>query len=463
MSRKNALLSRQRCYWFNRWFTFAAAFVGLFCGGTAYLWGSYSGTVKSTEHLTQPQLNLLGVSFYFSQVAGLAVGVAFDKLGPRPSALLIGGGYGLFRFGLIYDWPLPCLSLSLVLVGLGSSGMYSSVVGPNIANFDARHKGKVVGVLVAMYGGASAILSPIYKNFFQSSTDPAAGLSKFLLILSLGLGGAGLLAVIFINFVPKEENEKVSQEPTEESPLLRQDEERSMDHQKSLQEMAYPQSDWLQSLTSLNFWLLFFSFIIGVGAGSSVIATVGQLAESLGGSEVTATLVALQAVFNALSRPFTGTISDLLANKISRPAFLSFALLIYSFTHLWLSFSTAKMLYFGVVLIGFCYGTTYVLIPVMVNDLFGAKHWGVNYAIINCGPAGGNYLFVLLQAAIYKSHCLPGHDDCQGPECFRLFFWIVAAISALGFVLSTVLWFRTAALYNLKQSIIRQQHEKTIN
>jgi len=458
-----AITDKKNCFWFNRWFTYVSALFCLFCGGTAYLWGTYSEDVKTVRYLQQSELNLLGVSFYFAQIANLGVGILFDRFGPRPigwaSALTIALGYYIFYLGLNHGFHVLVLSFSLVLVGLGSGGIYSASVAPNIANFDARYKGVVVGILVAMYGGSSAALAQLYRGvFIKYFPDRTERLLNFIMTLSVGLGAIGVIGVVFLNYVVKKPRVVAettplieAQQDTLYSEVVEPDNEVEQ-YGVNLAASAYPQFTWRQTITSINFWLLFVSFVIGVGAGGTVFATIGQLSKSLGQVDAT-TFVILQAIFNALSRVFMGFFSDLLAKRLSRPGFLAGVMLLYVATHILLSFSDLKLLIAGVIMTGFCYGSIYVLVPVMVNELFGGINWGTNYSIVGCGPAVGNYLFVRMQAAIYQAHAPAGSIECTGIQCFQMTFWIIAGLCLFSSALASVLWFRTRDMYKLKLTV----------
>ncbi|PRP80512.1 mitochondrial substrate carrier family protein [Planoprotostelium fungivorum] len=452
------IFTPRACHWFNRWFTFVASFLALFCGGTAYLFASYSEDVKEKLHLEQSSVNLLGTSFYFAQVGALPVAAAFDRFGPRPvlwsASIFLAGGYTLFRHGLINEWPIGVLSIGLVMVGLGSVGIYLSSIGPNIVNFGIHNKGKVVGALVTMFGGSSAILAQIYEHVFKRRySDPSRALLDFMMTLSIGLGATVAIAAFFINIIPPKE-EKVEEKtintdkevvPDEETALL--GESKPVVIVDPL--LAYPQRTWFQAIRSFDFHLLFFSYLIGVGAGSTLSTTLAQLSRSLGNRDTT-TLLVLFVISNAVIRPIMGSTSDVLSHKLSRPGFMMISLFFLSLTQLWSCFVTKETLYPIVVFTGIGFGSVFMLAPVTVNEIFGSKHWGKNNATVNVGPAIGNYLFVLMQAHIYKSNSSPDSIQCYGIECFRLTFIIMSILCGFGFLSSVILWERTRELYRLK-------------
>eukprot|EP01117_Protostelium_nocturnum_P015391 TRINITY_DN5965_c0_g1_i1.p1 TRINITY_DN5965_c0_g1~~TRINITY_DN5965_c0_g1_i1.p1 ORF type:complete len:522 (-),score=136.25 TRINITY_DN5965_c0_g1_i1:134-1699(-) len=506
--------NKRQCFWFNRWFTYAASYINLFTGGTTYLWGTYSDDLKKVLGLTQSQTSLLGVSFYFAQAGSFIIGLSFDTFGPRPlgwaSAILMFMGYFLFRQGVLGRWPVYLLSACLIMVGLGSSGIYTATVPTNINNFHIKHKGKVVGSLVAMTGFSAAALSAIYKYIFIPNYDDLeTRLQVFFLLLALLLGLGGSFGVIFLNMEPKDEDlrrSRLSRMPAiermsrlsyheydnrssrrgslslpnsrrqsiaaeESNPLLINSIEEALDEwvpanfgslaneftsKEEYFNVAFPQYKWYETLKSINFWLLLPSSVICTAAGAMIIAIIPQLVVSLGLDKSNIPiLVSLIAVVNASSRLITGIVSDLLAKNVSRPFFFVFFSALFACTHTFLSFSTTTWeLYLVAIFIGFCYGSVVLLGPVLINELFGAKYWGINYAFLNMGPAGGNYLFAsVIASSIYQSHIPPEQDDqkvCHGQRCFKAAFVITSICCAASMVLSLLLWYRTRSLYALK-------------
>eukprot|EP01119_Soliformovum_irregulare_P015755 TRINITY_DN4483_c0_g1_i2.p1 TRINITY_DN4483_c0_g1~~TRINITY_DN4483_c0_g1_i2.p1 ORF type:complete len:130 (-),score=29.28 TRINITY_DN4483_c0_g1_i2:13-363(-) len=108
--------------------------------------------------------------------------------------------------------------------------------------------------------------------------------------------------------------------------------------------------------------------------------------------------------------------------------------------------------------------------PVMVNELYGEKYWGGNFAAICFSPGIGAYLLgTLLASHIYQSHIVVG-KNCYGHECYRDTFRIIAGICAFGMLMSLALAFVTRKLYadlrkmnkmeaNVTKSLNAEEHE----
>ena len=86
----------------------------------------------------------------------------------------------------------------------------------------------------------------------------------------------------------------------------------------------------------------------------------------------------------------------------------------------------------------------------MVSELFGSKHFGANYNLLNLAPACSSYaLSVGLTATLYAHNrdadC--ARKICTGVKCFQSSLFIMMGFTVLGMVLSAILAMRTRSYY----------------
>lgn len=78
------------------------------------------------------------------------------------------GGYALLAVGTLKVEWFPnspfMMGVYFILVATGSIAVYLCTIGTNIKNFDVKHRGKVTGALVSMYGLSAAFLSMLYNQ-----------------------------------------------------------------------------------------------------------------------------------------------------------------------------------------------------------------------------------------------------------------------------------------------------------
>jgi hypothetical protein len=171
-------------------------------------------------------------------------------------------------------------------MGNGSSGSYTAALSTNIKNFAPIHRGKVVGVLAAVFGISSAVFSSIYRYIFMGD------LVHFILFMAIATGAVPLLiGFVFINVVkPKpvvEEaatvvvvEETQSLYGTYDTPKLEGVEDVIVNEVKP-QEVVPKQYHPGQMIITIDFWLFATSLFAGIGSGLVVINSMFLLVSFL--------------------------------------------------------------------------------------------------------------------------------------------------------------------------------------
>jgi OFA family oxalate/formate antiporter-like MFS transporter len=157
-------------------------------------------------------------------------------------------------------------------------------------------------------------------------------------------------------------------------------------------------------LRTPQFYLVFFIFMVGAGAGLMSIGLMklypieALMAQGYGPVEASAIAGTAMAVFfslaNGLGRILWGMASDKLGRR--RSIFImtaSQALFLFAFTSM---AGTPWLLYLGATLIGFNYGGAFALIPAITADLFGNDRVGQNYPYVFLSYGVGGIVFPIL-------------------------------------------------------------------
>ncbi|KAL6138520.1 hypothetical protein ACLB2K_063802 [Fragaria x ananassa] len=195
----------------------------------------------------------------------------------------------------------------------------------------------------------------------------------------------------------------------------------------------------------------------------TVIDNLGQIGNSLGyPTDSISTFISLVSIWNYLGRVTSGFSSEVLLKKYKfpRPLMLTLVLLLACVGHLLIAFGVPNSLYFSSVIIGFCFGAQWPLIFAIISELFGLKYYAT---LINFGgaasPLGAYILNVKVAGNLYDAAALKqlkalgktreaGMDlTCQGVECYKLAFIIIAAVALFGSLVSFILVIRTRKFY----------------
>jgi OFA family oxalate/formate antiporter-like MFS transporter len=186
-----------------------------------------------------------------------------------------------------------------------------------------------------------------------------------------------------------------------------------------------------QMLRTWQFYVLWFMYACGAGAGLMIISMLAKIASVQAGIELGFVLVAVLAVGNGAGRIATGIASD----KIGRKATLLICFVLQTILILLLSQTTEGSLLANAVvlavvsaLIGANYGANLALFPSLTKDYYGLKNFGVNYGLLYTSWGVGGFMLALLAGKVY---------DATGSFSFA--YYCSAALLALAAVATLLL------------------------
>jgi OFA family oxalate/formate antiporter-like MFS transporter len=157
---------------------------------------------------------------------------------------------------------------------------------------------------------------------------------------------------------------------------------------------------WLEMMRTPQFYLLWFMFACGSGAGLMIIGKLAKIVELQSGSAAGFILVALLAIGNASGRIIAGVLSDRIGRTSTMflvfvvQAILMFTLRMQSWLGLLVVYS---------MLIGFNYGACLSLFPSATKDYFGLKNFGVNYGLVFTAWGVGGLVLPILSGRIFDA------------------------------------------------------------
>jgi OFA family oxalate/formate antiporter-like MFS transporter len=327
-----------------------------------------------------------------------------DRVGPRSVAafggLLVGLGMMLASLGRT---PLAYAVGFGLLGGAGIGFGYASATPPAVKWFPARRTGLIAGLVVSGFGLAAVWASPATKWLIAHYGIPATmfGLGAAFLIVVVGL--AQLLVPPPKGFVP------AGTAPSAAAVVKKED--------------FGPG----EMLATWQFYLLWFMYACGAGAGLMVIAKLAALAKQQAGLNLGFLLVVALAIGNGGGRILAGTLSDRLGRRQTMcGCFVLQAVLMVLLAQAQAGtmLATTSVMALLSALIGANYGANLALFPAITKDYYGLRNFGINYGLVFTAWGIGGFLLSLLAGKLYDLHATYTYS------CYTAAALLVAAAAA---------------------------------
>ncbi len=338
-----------------------------------------------------------------------------ERIGPRLAAtlggLLLGAG---FMLASLTKTPAGYIMGYGVVAGAGMGIGYAATLPAAIKWFPPQRTGLIAGIVVSGFGFASVYAAPVTEQLIHALGVPATLRILGLAFMAVVIALAQMLRTPSAAF-------QTAQQMGADNPC----------HALSPAEM----------LQARPFYLIWFLFACGAGAGLMIISKMAKIVHMQAGLTLGFVLVAVLAAGNGFGRIGAGWISDHFGRKRTLLAcFLSQAILILLLSQVqqntWLA--SYPVLVLLSLFIGACYGANLALFPALTKEYFGIRHFGVNYGLVSTAWGMGGFLLSLLAGWIY--------DATQ-----RFAFAYYGALSLLIVAAALTLWLRAPHKNNTPQ------------
>ncbi len=345
--------------------------------GVLYTWSMFKSAIKQSIQSGGPnafqwELSSLNDPYAICCIVFacmmIAAGRIQDRFGPRITAF-IGGvlvGAGFLWISQTTDYLSWVLGFG-ALAGTGIAFGYSAATPAALKWFHPSKTGRISGIVVAGFGLASVYIAPLAQYLLATRGIQGSmlffGIAFFLIV--------SLLSLFLKN--PPEGYCAPGDFACRRAP------EKEDTRKKFQDQNAHP----MELVKQPFFWLLWILYFIGAGAGLMVIGSVAGMAKtSMGQNAFLA--VAILAIGNAGGRIAAGMLSDKIGRKLTLLAIFSLqALLMFAAIPITGSLqANPVVLVLLATLIGFNYGANLALFPSFTKDLWGMKHFGVNYGVL---------------------------------------------------------------------------------
>ncbi|WCJ39842.1 Major facilitator superfamily protein [Euphorbia peplus] len=313
-----------------------------------------------------------------------------------------------------------------------------------------------------------AVVVALYLLAYDFISTPSKALSLGFSIILLALLASPLSIPIYcfvkswnlkrLESKPDDMEEHILDEPlllSEEHKVAEADENEEVEVQEEIKRKPEigEEHTIMEALMTMDFWVMFVSFLCGVGTGLAVMNNMGQIGLALGYADVSI-FVSLTSIWGFFGRIGSGLISEYFIKKAGtpRPMWNAASQILMAVGYILMAMAMPGSLYIGSIVVGICYGVRLAITVPTASELFGLKYYGLIYNILILNLPLGSFLFSgLLAGLIYDAEATPtagGGNTCVGAHCYRLVFIIMAIACGIGFGLDVLLAFRTKNVYS---------------
>jgi len=369
----------------NRGWTVTLAGIGINLAlGILYTWSVVSKGIPQEWGWSEADRSLpYSVACLVFCLVMVPAGRMQDRMGPRAVAtiggLLVGAGMVLASlmtspFGFVLGFG--------VLAGAGIGFGYASATPPAVKWFPPARTGLIAGLVVSGFGLASVYAAPLCRvligNYGVATTMLSLGIGFLLVVVGL----AQLLQAPPSGYVPEGSAPAAGSGPAP---------------------VAVDLSP-VEVLKTWQFYLLWFIYACGAGAGLMVISKLAKIAQVQAGVSLGFVLVAILAVGNGAGRIVAGIVSDKIGRKATLFAFFTMqACLIVLLSQASEGSLLGAPAVLGLIsaLIGAGYGANLSLFPSVTKDFYGMRNFGVNYGLVFTAWGLGGFTMAMLAGKVY--------------------------------------------------------------
>ncbi|MCB1229086.1 MAG: OFA family MFS transporter [Verrucomicrobiae bacterium] len=354
--------------------------------GVLYTWSVISKGVPAEWNWTETDKSLpYAVACLVFCLIMVPAGLMQDRIGPRIVAS-IGGllvGAGLILASRTTS-PIGYVIGFGVLAGAGFGFGYASATPPAVKWFPAAKTGLIAGLVVSGFGLASVYTAPLANWLTKTYGMPTMVMAFGIGFLIIVIGLAQLLIPPPPDYVP-----------AGTPPASAKAGPAKKDNFSPGEMLRTPQ-----------FYVLWFTYACGAGAGLMIIGKLAKIAQDQAGLSLGFVLVAVLAVGNGAGRIIAGTLSDKIGRKAALLLFFclqAVCILLLSVTREGGFLAQTPVLALLSALVGANYGANLALFPSITKDFFGLKNFGVNYGLVFTAWGLGGFMLALLAGKVYDA------------------------------------------------------------
>jgi MFS transporter, OFA family, oxalate/formate antiporter len=367
--------------------------------GSLYAWSVFVAPLEQEFGWTRAQTSLVyTIAIVCFALSFIAAGRIQDLKGPRLCAAI--GGVLVSAGFFLSSWTSSLAALYIflgIVVGVGNGFGYATPI-PVASKWFPDKRGLVVGLMVAGYGGGSAIFGPL-------ATRLIANLGWRPTVQILG----GLFLVMTMIGTALMTNPPAGYRPPNWQP-------------KTVAGSTAADLTTREMLATPTFYFMWVAYCLGTAAGQMTISQLIPFARSAGlGALAAAFALPVSAFGNAGGRIFSGWMSDTLGRLRTLKTMILLSAFAMPALFLWRE--QVVLFFILVAVVYWCYGTQLSVFASTTADFYGTKNLGLNYGVLFTAWGAAGILGPMIGARVY---------DATGDYRYAFYAASVLALIAFG-------------------------------
>ena len=387
----------------GRWLLIPLGMIVLLCLGTVYSWSIFRKPLETLLNIGATESVFpYTVALVFYATLMPITGFYIDRIGTRKitaiGGLIVGVGYILSSF----TTNISALTLTYGVIAGTGVGIAYGVPMVVSARWFPEQKGLAVGLTIVGFGLSPLVTAPLAKSLIDDY-----GIRQTLLILGIVFMIVIPLISIALKVPPskwKPQGKKLAQTKQISVPVNRPD-----------------------MLKTRSFYGLWICYMIGALVGLSAIGISSPVAQEIIQLDpvLAASSVSLFALFNGLSRPLFGWLTDRFSPKYVATA--TYVLIIIA-SILMINARSGQVATYLIAfcLFWFCLGGWLAIAPTATLTLFKPENYAKNYGIVFTAYGVGALLGTVVAGRI---------RDLFGTYTYA--FYPTAFLAAIGIIIAT--------------------------
>ncbi len=384
----------------NRWFAVVGGVSMNLALGSLYAWSVFVAPLEAEFGWTRTQTSwVFTIAIVTFALSFVLAGRIQDRRGPRICAVigatLVGLGFILASF----TSSLPFLYVAFgFVVGAGNGFGYATPI-PVGSKWFPDKRGLVVGLMVAGYGGGSAIFGPVATALISEY-----GWRPTFRILGVVLFSMCMLGTLLLKNPPS------GYRPAGWSPAAAPTE-------RTLRDIPT-----LEMLRMPTFYFLWVAFCLGTTAGLMTISQLVPFAQSAGmGAAPAAFAITVGALGSTSGRIVSGWLSDVVGRLTTLRIMILVSAVAMPALFVWRE--QAILFYIFVAIIYWCFGTQLSVFATTSADFFGTRYLGLNYGLLFTAYGVAGLLGPIIAGRVFDAF-----DD------YQVAFFIAAGLSIVALI-----------------------------